>query len=113
VSTTPPVPAPAVERIDRYFDLAPRVDSDAYFAQFADDAVVEDEGTLRHGIAAIRAWRTEVPRVSYAVHDVAEADGGYRAAVDIAGDFPGSPVRLTFHFEFANDGRIAGLAIRP
>jgi hypothetical protein len=32
------------ELIDRYFDLAPRPDADAYFAQFADDAVVEDEG---------------------------------------------------------------------
>ena len=55
----------ARELIDRYFDLAPRPDADAYFAQFADDAVVEDEGQAHRGIAAIRAWRTKVPRVAY------------------------------------------------
>ena len=38
---------------------------------------------------------------------------GYDAAVDISGDFPGSPVRLMFHFEFTADGHIALLTIRP
>ena len=45
----------ARELIDRYFDLAPRPDADAYFAQFAADALVEDEGQAHRGIAAIRA----------------------------------------------------------
>jgi hypothetical protein len=99
--------------IHRYFDLAPRADSDAYFAQFTDDATVEDEGVQRKGIDAIRVWRTEVPRVSYTVDDVVSTDRGDDAHVDIAGDFPGSPVRLTFHFEFTPDGHIAALQIRP
>jgi hypothetical protein len=99
--------------IDQYFDLAPRSDSEAYFAQFADDAVVEDEGQERRGIAAIRTWRTEVPRVKYAVHDVQQAGPGHDAHVDVSGDFPGSPVRLTFSFEFAADGHIVILRIRP
>ena len=51
----------ARELIDRYFDLAPERDADAYFAQFAVDAVVEDEGQAHRGIAAIRAWRSKVP----------------------------------------------------
>ena len=101
------------ELIDRYFDLAPRPDTDAYFAQFADDAVVEDEGRAHHGIAAIRAWRAKVPRVAYRVHDVKVSGTGHDAAVDIAGDFPGSPVTLTFHFQFAASGRITTLTIRP
>ncbi len=73
------------ELIDRYFDLAPRPDAGAYFAQFADDAAVEDEGQAHRGIAAIRAWRSKVPRVAYTVHDV----------------------------KFAANGRITALTIRP
>jgi SnoaL-like domain len=99
--------------IDRYFDLAPQPDTDAYFAQFAGDAVVEDDGQAHRGIAAIRAWRSKVPRVAYTIHDVKTASTGHAAAVDIAGDFPGSPVALTFHFQFAADGRITALTIRP
>jgi hypothetical protein len=34
----------ARELIARYFDLAPRPDADAYFAQFAANALVGDEG---------------------------------------------------------------------
>ena len=52
-------------RIEHYFDRAADPDLEAYFAQFADDAVVEDEGRLHHGIDAIRAWRTSVPDVTY------------------------------------------------
>ncbi|MGF7238673.1 MAG: nuclear transport factor 2 family protein [Frankia sp.] len=102
----------AATLIDRYFTLAPQPDADEYFAQFTDQAVVEDEGKQRHGIAEIRAWRTEVPTVSYAVHDIAQTSTGHDARVDIAGDFPGSPVRLTFHFEFTRDGHISVLTIR-
>jgi hypothetical protein len=47
--------------IGRYFSLAPQADVDAYFAQFAEDAIVEDEGVQQVGIDAIRAWRTQVP----------------------------------------------------
>jgi SnoaL-like domain len=105
--------------IRRYFELAPQA-ADAYFAQFSDDAVVEDEGTTRHGLAAIREWRTEVPAVTYTVQDISTPDAaatgpgtGHEAQVDVTGDFPGSPVRLGFHFQFAADGRITRLTIRP
>ena len=59
-TTAPPL-------IRRYFDLASQPDSDAYFAQFAVDATVEDEGTQHHGIDGIRAWRASVPLVTYTV----------------------------------------------
>lgn len=99
--------------IHRYFDLASESDSEPYFAQFTQDATVEDEGVQRKGIDAIRAWRTEVPRVAYTVHDVVATDPGHDAHVDIVGDFPGSPVRLTFHFEFTVNEHIAALDIHP
>jgi hypothetical protein len=101
-----------MELIRRYFQLAPGPYREAYFAQFADDAVVEDEGRIRRGIEAIRAWRGEVPAVTYTVREVVPAGEGHDAHVDVAGDFPGSPVRLRFHFVFTG-GRIALLTIRP
>jgi hypothetical protein len=101
------------DRIHRYFDLAPQHNADAYFAQFTDDAVVHDEGEEHRGIAAIRSWRANVPVVTYAVHDSSETATGLDARVDVAGDFPGSPVRLTFQFGFADDGRITALTIGP
>lgn len=100
------------ELVDRYFRLAPLPDGDAYFAQFAADAVAEDEGHEYHGIDAIRAWRKEVPPVSYTVADVTSADGEQIARAEIAGEFPGSPVTLAFHFTFTDDGHIQKLAIR-
>jgi hypothetical protein len=98
--------------VENYFELATQANTDAYFAQFTDDAVVEDEGKERHGITEIRTWRTEIPRVRYDVKDVEREGNAADAQVDISGDFPGSPVMLSFHFEFATDGRIAVLRIR-
>ena len=112
--TTPTNPT---QLINRYFDLAVLPDRDDYFAQFTDDVVVEDEGREHHGISAIRAWRTSVPRVTYSVETIDKtADKTpteYVSRVNIAGDFPGSPVALTFTFTFADDNRIAFLTIRP
>jgi hypothetical protein len=68
---------------------------------------------LARPLAAIRAWRTKVPRVAYTLHEVSSASTGHDAAVEIAGDFPGSPVTLTFHFQFAANGRITALTISP
>jgi hypothetical protein len=98
--------------IDRYFDLAPLADTDAYFAQFAHDANVEDEGHDHHGLDAIRAWRHDVPSVAYAVREVTNDGSTHVARAEISGDFPGSPVELSFRFDFAADGRIGALAIR-
>ena len=99
--------------IERYFSLAPLADTDAYFDQFDASAIVEDEGHEHHGVDAIRAWRSEVPTVTYAVRDVRSSDGGSVARAEITGDFPGSPVQLSFHFSFTDGGRIKFLAIRP
>jgi hypothetical protein len=95
-----------------YFTLATQADTDAYFAQFTDDAVVEDGGTERHGIAAIRAWRTEVPRVHYTVKSVNQQGSRADARVEISGTFPGSPVTLSFQFDYTDEGQIAVLRIR-
>lgn len=99
------------EMIDRYFVLAVADDRAAYLAQFADDAVVTDEGRTHVGAEAIAAWRGEVPPVTYDVRNVEPTATGRRAHTEIAGDFPGSPVLLRFDFAFDTDGRITRLAI--
>lgn len=98
--------------ITRYFELAPMSDTDAYFAQFDTNAIVEDEGQEHHGLPAIRAWRSEVPAVTYEVRDIRSDHGTDVARALIAGDFPGSPVELDFRFTFTDAGLIESLRIR-
>ncbi|MFI7549961.1 nuclear transport factor 2 family protein [Micromonospora sediminimaris] len=100
--------------IRRYFALAGEADSDAYFALFAPDAVVEDEGRTHEGIAAIRAWRREVPLVSYEITDVTQTPEGTVVTATITGDFPGSPFAgLRYRFEDYDDNQIRRLRIAP
>ena len=103
----------APELVRRYFTLAAQPDSEAYFALFADDAAVEDEGSEHRGLPAIRQWRAKVPLVRYDVTALAEAADGVVATTTISGDFPGSPVvGLKFHFQL-RDGLIQRLSINP
>ena len=81
----------APEIVRRYFGLAAQPDSEAYFALFAEDATVEDEGTELHGLAAIREWRASVPLVQYTITDVEQTPNALVVTITIAGDFPGSP----------------------
>jgi hypothetical protein len=99
--------------VETYFERAVDPDREAYFALFAPDVLVEDEGRERHGIDEVRAWRTEVPPVSYDVQRVEGDRSAAAATATIAGDFPGSPVDLRFSFRFDADAKIAELRIRP
>ncbi|MEU9351489.1 nuclear transport factor 2 family protein [Streptomyces griseoloalbus] len=108
----PATTAPRIIR--RYFELAPSPDTEAYFALFTDDALVEDEGKQYPGIDAIRAWRTEVPLVSYEVTGIRPSGEGLVVTCTITGDFPGSPLPgLGFHFEEFDENHVKVLRIRP
>jgi ketosteroid isomerase-like protein len=100
--------------VNTYFQLAAQGDSEAYWALFDDDAVVEDEGNTYRGIEAIRQWRAEVPQVTYDITAVeAAADGGIVVTATVTGDFPGSPFAgLKFHFVDFDDAKIRTLYIR-
>ena len=106
MSTTP-------EPISAYFGAKNRHDIDAMLAPFAEQAVVKDEGKERRGHAAIRAWIEETTRKyrdTVEVADVAETDGRTVVTGVVSGTFPGSPVRLRFHFTIEGE-RIARLEI--
>jgi ketosteroid isomerase-like protein len=104
----------APEIIRRYFALASQSDTEAYLALFADDAVVEDEGRTHVGLDAIRAWRAEVPLVTYDITDVEQTSAGTVATATISGDSPGSPFAgLRFRFEDYDDRHIRRLCIAP
>lgn len=106
-------PDTAPDLVDRYFARAVDPDPSGYFALFAADAVVEDDGHVHRGIDAIRAWRTSVPPVRYDVRaTTTAADGATVARVEVSGDFPGSPIDLTHTFGVTVDGRIGALTIR-
>ncbi|MDG4796869.1 nuclear transport factor 2 family protein [Micromonospora sp. WMMD1082] len=109
-----PEVASAPEIIRRYFALASQPDTEAYFALFADDAVVEDEDRTHVGIDAIRAWRAEVPLVTYDITDVEQTPDGTVVTATISGDFPGSPFAgLRYRFEDYDDRQIRRLRIAP
>ncbi|MFB7325789.1 SDR family oxidoreductase [Streptomyces sp. NPDC056190] len=99
--------------IQRYFELAPSRDTEEYFALFADDALVEDEGEEYRGIESIRAWRTEVPLVEYTITGIEPVDEKVVVTCTVTGDFPGSPFAgLKFHFEQFDADQVKVLRIR-
>ncbi|MFE7855354.1 nuclear transport factor 2 family protein [Streptomyces sp. NPDC057403] len=96
-----------------YFDAAIASDRERYFALFADDVVVHDDGHSHQGLAAVRRWRAEVPPVRYDIHDVTGTATACTAVAEVSGDFPGSPVTLRFSFERDARGKITLLDIAP
>lgn len=79
---------------------------------FADDAVVRDERQHHVGPAAIAAWAADT-KAKYN-HTVAplEAESAEATLVKgrVSGNFPGSPIVLTYRFHLAGD-KIGALEI--
>jgi len=100
--------------LSRYFEAQNTHDIDALIACFAPDAVVRDEGEDIVGPVAIRAWK-EATSARYRVNatpiEVEAKDGRTVVLATVAGNFPGSPAKLTYRFGLAHDGRINALAI--
>ncbi len=108
--------------IDRYFAAAGSKDTDALVACFSESGVVTDEGRMMTGHKAIRAWRDAGPSSQYTYTTTVVGSGvadrstdplGTRVVIArLDGDFPGSPVDLTFRF-VVRDGLITRLEIAP
>jgi uncharacterized protein (TIGR02246 family) len=99
--------------IAAYFRADRSGDATAIAAHFTDDATVRDEGHRHTGREAIRAWKAQASgQYSYTVDPYAVTEDGDRTVVTahVSGNFPGSPVDLSYRFALDGD-RIAALEI--
>lgn len=99
--------------IAAYVDANARLDAEGMLSAFAADAVVCDERRRCVGRAEIQDWIQSATIANEAVFspDTFRMEGGV-AVVEgpTRGQFPGSPIRLTFRFT-PRDGVIAALEI--
>jgi hypothetical protein len=97
-----------------YFAATNRHDVAGMIATFADEAVVKDEGREHRGLPAIREWMMEtIRRYDFRAEptNVAPVNDTTAVSVTVSGNFPGSPIALTYWFTL--EGRkIARLEIR-
>ncbi|GGH43865.1 nuclear transport factor 2 family protein [Frigidibacter albus] len=103
------LPAP----IRTYFTARAPQEGEAFAAAFAAEAIVHDEGQVHRGPEEIRAWWLAAKakyRHSAEPLDVANVADKTVVRARVSGDFPGSPVIMTFTFGLAGD-RITDLEI--
>lgn len=86
-------------------------DSSAYADAFSETAVVFDEGKTHTGKDAIKAWIEKANQAYQAImKPLAYSASEQTLDAEISGNFPGSPLVLTYHFEL-KDGYIQSLKI--
>lgn len=101
------------DAVARYFEAANRFDPESAAACFTSDASVRDEGHSYIGTDAIKQWvfmAGEKYRPHATVLSTNKEGEKIDVAVRVAGQFPGSPIELTFVFLLRNDA-IAELSI--
>lgn len=101
--------------VETFFDADRRNDAEALSNAFAADAAVQDEGAQHEGRTAIRNWWSAAKAASQFVAEPFEAtsgDGRALVRARVSGDFPGSPLTLSYAFTI-RDGEITSLEIKP
>lgn len=100
--------------IKLYLQADAGTDERLFSTCFSADAEVHDEGRTIRGLDAIIAWKQESKRkYQYQVHPLAASQHGDTLVLTarVTGNFPGSPVELTYAFVLRAD-RIVSLEIR-
>lgn len=88
-------------------------DSTAYAACFSETAIVHDEGHTHKGKAEIAAWIADSNEKYHAMMKplgYEEHDGKATLKAETSGNFPGSPILMTYHLGLS-EGRIDSLRI--
>ncbi|AXB79019.1 nuclear transport factor 2 family protein [Novosphingobium sp. P6W] len=99
---TPELPTPIAE----FVEANARLDVDAMLKPFAGDAVASDMGKSHEGHAELRTWFEEEVIAVKAIFtpDTARNENGQVVVEGSAhGDFKGSPIRFTYHFDLEGD----------
>ncbi len=79
-------------------------DSATYANCFTETAVVFDEGKIHNGKSEIKNWIEKANKeyqVTMKPLEYSETEQTLKA--EISGRFPGSPLVLTYHYEFKNE----------
>lgn len=100
--------------VKAFFEADRRNGPDLVARTFAVDVVVVDEGAFHQGGAAVRDWWAEAKRKTQYIAEPLDATvDGDRSFVraKVSGQFPGSPVTLSYTFAITND-KIAKVEIR-
>jgi len=99
--------------VQAYFAADKKIDGGAPLHVFASDATVTDDGHTQTGHRAIDAWWRDMKAKYQAVAEPLEVeakDDTLKVRAKATGQFPGSPVTLTFAFRI-KDHQIAALEI--
>lgn len=100
--------------LQTYFAAANAQDREAFLACFAKEAMVRDEGKARQGRDAIAEWNDWAIRKYNCRYKVLKCDPtetGAGITARVSGNFPGSPIELTYKFTLEN-GLIRELEIK-
>ena len=100
--------------VTAYLNAETSTDSEILARCFAADAVVRDEGRKIEGLEAIKAWKkASKAKYQYSVEPLGASQDAATVTmpVRLTGNFPGSPIEVTYTFVLAGD-RIASLEIR-
>ncbi|MFD2519959.1 nuclear transport factor 2 family protein [Emticicia soli] len=86
-------------------------DSTAYANCFTETAIVFDEGKTHKGRKEIQNWIDKANKKYQAVMKPLEySETEHTLKTEVSGTFPGSPIIMTYHYEF-KDGLIQSLKI--
>lgn len=79
-------------------------DSTAYANCFTEEAVVFDEGKTHTGRKEIERWIDKANKEYEATMKPVEySETDHTLKAEVSGNFPGSPLILTYYYEFKND----------
>ena len=99
--------------IKKYVGASNQHDVKSILSCFSDNALVHDEGAELHGNKAIEGWIVQTIE-KYKFHfeplGIKASDSDSVVAVEVSGNFEGSPVTLDYHFTIQND-KISSLTI--
>jgi ketosteroid isomerase-like protein len=99
--------------IAKLLEAQGRYDSEAFAGNFADDAIVHDEGKTYSGKTEIRQWNEMTNakyKTKYEPLEIKSEGDGITLVARISGTFDGSPAIIKYHFEIKGN-KISSLQI--